>query len=521
MKYGYFDDKNKEYVITTPKTPTPWINYLGNHSFYSLISNTSGGYSYFCDAKFMRITRYRYNSLPLDMDGKYLYIKDQDTVWNPTFKPTQTELDDYECRIGMGYNLFRSSKNGVEACVRDFVPWDAPCELQEITITNQSDQEKDLELFSYVEWCLWNAVDDMSNFQRNLNIAEMMVEDSLICHFTEYRERRRHYSFYAVDTAIHGYDVNRDSFVGNYRSIAVPVAVERGKCSNSNLVDGYPIAAHQIHLHLMPGEKKTCTFMLGYAKNKKDEKWEREGKANICLARQMLREYFAPGRVEEEFEKLQKNWRELLSHYQVQSKNTHVNRMVNIWNQYQCITTFRVCRTASYYESGLGRQIGFRDSCQDLLGFVHIVPEEARERILNIASIQKEDGSAYHQYQPLTKKGNMDVGGGFNDDPLWFLAAVSAYLRETGDFPILKEMVTYADSKVTENILDHMRRAFSYFSEHLGPHGLPQIGRADWNDCLNLNCFSQEPGESFQVTGPSEGKIAESVYIAGMYVKLF
>lgn len=519
MKYGYFDDKNLEYVITTPKTPTPWINYLGNHSFYSLISNTGGGYSYFCDAKFMRITRYRYNSLPLDMDGKYLFIKDQDTVWNPTFKPSQTELDRYECRIGTGYNLFRSVKNKVEARVRDFVPWDAPCELQEITITNQSDKEKDLELFSYAEWCLWNAMDDMSNYQRNLNIAEVLVEDSMICHLTEYRERRRHYSFYAADVAVDGYDVNRDSFVGPYRSIAVPAAVERGACSNSNSADGYPIAAHQIHLHLMPGEKKTFLFMLGYIENEPDKKWERGGKANISLARQLIHEYFAPGRVQEEFEKLQKNWRELLSHYQVISGNPHINRMVNIWNQYQCIITFRVCRTASYYESGLGRQIGFRDSCQDLLGFVHIVPEEARERILNIAAIQKADGSAYHQYQPLTKKGNLDVGGGFNDDPLWLLATVSAYLRETGDFTILKEMVTYADSTETENILDHMRRAFSYSSRHLGPHGLPQIGRADWNDCLNLNCFSMEPGESFQVTGPSEGKIAESVYIAGMYVK--
>lgn len=519
MKYGYFDDENLEYVITTPKTPTPWINYLGNQSFYSLLSNTGGGYSYFCDAKYMRITRYRYNSLPLDMDGKYLYIKDGDLVWNPTFKPTQTELDSYECRVGLGYNIFRAEKNGIETCVRNFVPWDAPCEIQEITIVNRTSQEKSIQLFSFAEWCLWNAMDDMSNYQRNLNIAETLVKGSIIFHLTEYRERRRHYAFYASDAPVDGYDVNRDSFIGSYRSNADPIAVEKGKCSNSQDVDAYPIAAHQIHINLRAGEKRTITFLMGYAENSQDEKWNADGNVNTCQAEQILKYYFADGQVEAEFRKLKENWMELLSHYCLESGDEHVNRMVNIWNQYQCITTFRVCRTASYYESGLGRQIGFRDSCQDLLGFVHIVPEEARERILNIAAIQKEDGSAYHQYQPLTKKGNLDVGGGFNDDPLWLLAAVSAYIRETGDWDILKERASYADSTVTEDILGHVRRAFTYSSGHLGPHGLPQIGRADWNDCLNLNCFSTEPGESFQVTGPSEGEIAESVYIAGMYVK--
>lgn len=519
MKYGYFDDRQCEYVITEPKTPTPWINYLGNQSFYSLVSNTGGGFSYFCDAKLMRITRYRYNSLPLDLDGKYIFIKDETDVWNPTFKPTQTKLDLYECHVGMGYNIFVGKKNGLTAKIRNFVPLDAPCEVQELTITNETDRERKIQLYSYVEWCLWDAIDDMSNFQRNLNIGEMMVEDSAIYHLTEYRERRRHFAFYVVNSEIQGYDVNRDSFVGAYRSLENPQAIENGRCSNSSFVDGYPIAAHQIDVTLQPGETKTYVYMLGYVENEKGQKWESDGVVNREKAKALQDAYLNPERVETEFQKLREYWMQLLGNYQVSTKDEHINRMVNIWNQYQCVTTFRVCRTASFYESGLGRQIGFRDSCQDLLGFIHVSTEEAKERLLNIAAIQKEDGSAYHQYQPLTKKGNVDIGTGFNDDPLWLVAAISAYLRETGDFSLLKEVVPYADSEQEDTIFAHMKKAFEYITEHLGPHGLPQIGRADWNDCLNLNCSSEEPGESFQITGPSEGPIAESVFIAGMYVK--
>ena len=194
--------------------------------------------------------------------------------------------------------------------------------------------------------------------------------------------------------------------------------------------------------------------------------------------------------------------------------------MVNIWNQYQCMVTFNMSRSASYYESGTGRGMGFRDSCQDLLGFVHLIPDSARQRILDIAATQFEDGSAYHQYQPLTKQGNSDIGSGFNDDPLWLIAGTAAYLKETNDYSILDEQVAFdCDTSKAKPLMEHLRRSFNYTTTHLGPHKLPLIGRADWNDCLNLNCFSSVPGESFQTTGPSEGPVAESVFIAGMYVK--
>ena len=350
MKFGYFDDEAREYVITTPRTPLPWINYLGPQDFFSLISNTGGGYSFYKDAKLLRITRYRYNDIPNDSNGKYYYINDNGTVWNPGFMPSRTELDSYECRHGMGYTRFKSSKNGLGAELLAFVPVDAACEINLLTLENTSSEEKSFSLFSYVEFCLWNAMDDMTNFQRNLSIGEVEIEDSTIYHKTEYRERRNHYSFFTVNTSVDGFDTSRDDFLGAYNSNAIPDAVRECKCHNSIASGWYPAAVHQINL--------------------------------------------------------------------------------------------------------------------------------------------------------------------------WLIAAVAAYLKETGDASILDAQVPFDCKPGTEETLfEHLSRSFQYTADHLGPHKLPLIGRADWNDCLNLNCFSSEPGESFQTTGPSEGSVAESVFIAGMFVK--
>ena len=520
MKFGFFDDANQEYVITTPKTPLPWINYLGCNDFFSLISNTCGGYTFYKDAKLLRLTRYRYNDIPADTNGKYFYIKDGDTVWNPGWQPSKTELDSYECRHGIGYSRFTGKKNGVEASTLAFVPMNDTCEVNKLTITNTSDSVKELKLFSYVEWCLWNADDDMKNFQRNLSTGEVEVVDSTIFHKTEYRERRNHYAIYSVNAKVDAFDTSRDAFLGAYRGAALPEAVENGACTNSMASGWSPIAAHQINLTLAPGESKTYVFVLGYIENPEDDKWESYGVINKKRAFAMLDRYKTEADVDAAFAALKDYWKKLLSKYTIESSNDKVNRMVNTWNQYQCMVTFNMSRSASYYESGTGRGMGFRDSCQDLLGFVHLIPKRARERILDIAATQFEDGSAYHQYQPLTKQGNLDIGSGFNDDPLWLIAAVAAYLKETGDNSILDEMVAFdCDMEKAAPLFEHLRRSFKYSRTHLGPHKLPLIGRADWNDCLNLNCFSSEPGESFQTTGPSQGPVAESVFIAGMYVK--
>ena len=519
-QYGYFDDKKKEYVITEPKTPLPWINYLGSGDFFRLISNTAGGYCFYKDAKLLRLTRYRYNNSPTDCGGHYFYIKDGDTVWNPGWQPVQTPLDSYTCRHGLGYTVFSSSKNSIEAKQEVFVPVSDPCEVTRLTLTNAGTQVRDLDLFSYVEFCLWNAVDDMTNFQRNYSIGEVEVNGPNIYHVTEYRERRNHYAVFSVNRDICGFDTSRDAFVGLYGAPSAPEAVLEGKSRDSIAHGWAPVGSHHIKVTLSPGQSFSCIFVLGYCENAQDEKYESPGVVNKAPAEQLLAKYRTDEQFDAAFLELKEYWNDLLSSFRLTSSDDRLDRMVNIWNQYQCMVTFNMSRSASYYESGTGRGMGFRDSCQDLLGFVHLIPKRARERILDIANTQFEDGSTYHQYQPLTKRGNMDVGSGFNDDPLWLIACVSAYIRETGDVGILEEECTFDNDETRKaSLMEHLRRSFHFTATHKGPHGLPLIGRADWNDCLNLNCFSTTPGESFQTTGPSEGPTAESVFIAGMFVK--
>ena len=520
MRFGHFDDARREYVITTPQTPLPWINYLGSEDFFSLVSNTAGGYSFYRDARLRRLTRYRYNSSPLDMDGHHIYIKDGGTVWNPGWQPTKTPLDRYSCRHGLGYTILEGEKDGICAAQELFVPKGDACELDRLTLTNRSDRPRELDVFSYVEFCLWDAVDDSTNFQRNFSTGEVEVEPCAIYHKTEYRERRDHYAVFWSNTPVTSFDTARDAFCGVYGGPADPQAVRAGHCSGSIAHGWAPVGALHIHVTLAPGEEKKILFGLGYIENPQEEKFTAPGVINKTRAHAMMARYADDAQVDAARAALADHWESLLSGYRLQSGEEKLDRMVNLWHQYQCMVTFNMSRSASYYESGTGRGMGFRDSCQDLLGFVHIVPARARERILDIAATQFEDGSAYHQYQPLTKKGNRDVGTGFNDDPLWLIAATAAYLRETGDWSILEEQVAFEnDERKAQPLMEHLRRSFRFTCTHLGPHGLPLIGRADWNDCLNLNCFSKHPGESFQITGPSEGPVAESVFIAGMFVK--
>ena len=519
MRYGHFDDLAREYVITDPRTPFPWINYLGNEEFFGLISNTAGGYCFYKDAKFRRLTRYRYNNVPIDTGGRYYYIKDGDTVWNPGWKPTQTDLDLYECRHGLSYSTFTGEKNGVSAELTCFVPRGANAEVHKLVIDNTSAEQKSLKLFSLAEWCLWNAQTDMENFQRNLSTGEVEIEDSVLYHKTEYKERRDHFAFFSVNAPIQGFDTDRESFVGLYNGFDAPQVVTEGTARNSVAHGWSPIASHYIEIELAPGEQSELVFVLGYIENGDDEKWESKGVINKAKAKALIARFDTVEKVDAALADLTTMWDGLLGVYQVSTGDEKLDRMVNIWNPYQCMVTFNMSRSASFFESGIGRGMGFRDSNQDLIGFVHQVPERARERILDIAATQFEDGSAYHQYQPLTKRGNADIGSNFNDDPLWLILSVSAYIKETGDWGILDEQVPFDnDESKAEPLFEHLSRSFAFTVNNLGPHGLPLIGRADWNDCLNLNCFSKDPNESFQTTENQQGGVAESLMIAGQFV---
>jgi cellobiose phosphorylase len=530
-KYGHFDDAHREYVITDPKTPWPWINYLGNEDFFSLISNTAGGYSFYMDAKFRRITRYRYNNVPMDNDGRYFYIKDGDTVWNPGWKPCRTPLDFYETRHGMSYTRITGRKNDVEASVLFFVPLHTWGEVQKMTLKNLGNEVKKLKVWSFQEWCLWNGATDMENFQRNFSTGEVEIEGSVIYHKTEYRERRNHYSFYSVNTPIQGYDTDRETFVGLYSEKSMPDVVAEGTPRNSWAHGWSPIASHYIEVELQPGEKKDLIFLLGYVEEKQEQKWiapdgsfsDKDGLdmvINKTQAKNMIAAFDTTEKVDKAFAQLQAYWDNLLGIYVAKTGNDKLDRMVNIWNQYQCMVTFNMSRSASFFESGIGRGMGFRDSNQDLVGFVHQIPQRARQRIIDIASTQFPDGGCYHQYQPLSKRGNNDIGGGFNDDPCWLIFGTTAYIKETGDFSILDEMVPFDNQPGSEvTLFEHLKISMDHVIKNLGPHALPLIGRADWNDCLNLNCFSWDPNESFQTTeNNSEGSKAESLMIAGLFV---
>jgi len=519
MKFGHFDDDAREYVITNPKTPYPWINYLGNEDFFSLVSNTAGGYTFYKDAKFRRLTRYRYNNIPVDNGGKYFYINDGGDVWSPGWKPVKADLDSYSCAHGLSYTRITGTRNNIEAEALFFIPLGTWAEVQKIRLKNTGDTKKSLKFFSFIEWCLWNAEDDMTNFQRNYSTGEVEIEDSVIYHKTEFKERRNHYAYYSVNAPIQGFDTDRDIWKGQYNDFDRPDAVFEGEPRNSEAHGWSPIASHYLEIDLEPGEEKELVFVLGYIEVDKDKKWESKGVINKAPAKDVIARFDTAEKVEAELAKLKTYWSDLLSTYTLQSGDEKLDRMVNIWNQYQCMVTFNMSRSASFFESGIGRGMGFRDSNQDLVGFVHQVPERAKERIIDIASTQFEDGSAYHQYQPLTKRGNNAIGGNFNDDPLWLILSTTDYIKETGDMSILDISVPYDndESKATSHF-EHLKRSFYHTVNNLGPHGLPLIGRADWNDCLNLNCFSEDPNESFQTTGNKTGSTAESLMIAGLFV---
>ena len=533
MKYGYFDDNAREYVITRPDTPYPWINYLGCEEFFSLFSNTSGGYCFYRDARMLRLTRYRYNNVPADAGGRYFYLRDDGDVWTPSWMPMKSKLDRYECRHGMGYSQISSARNGLAFSQVSFVPLRDNCEIHKVTLANESSADKYIDMFSFVEFCLWNANDDMTNFQRNFSIGEVEIETAAggrpagtrIYHKTEYRERRNHYAVWAVNVPANGFDTDRQTFLGLYNGFDHPQTVFKGEANNSVASGWAPVGSHHIKVRLAAGESKSFVFVLGYCENPEDQKWESQSVINKKPADALLEKYNTPEAADGALAALKDYWRNLLGRFTVDASlssrpdDSKMARMAGVWNQYQCMVTFNMSRSASYFESGIGRGMGFRDSNQDLLGFVHLVPERARARILDIAATQFPDGSAYHQYQPLTKRGNNEIGSGFNDDPLWLICGVAAYIKETGDYGILNEKVPFDNNdELADSLFIHLKRSFYYTVKNTGPHGLPLIGRADWNDCLNLNCFSKTPGESFQTTANFESGIAESVLIAGIFV---
>ncbi|MFP4281895.1 MAG: GH36-type glycosyl hydrolase domain-containing protein [Opitutales bacterium] len=521
-EYGYFDDAAREYVMVRPDTPLPWLNFLGQDEFFALCTNTGGGYTFYKDAKLRRLTRYRYNNIPFDSNGRYLYIKDGDTVWNPTWKPVKAKHDKWECRHGLGYTRFLAEKDGLEVELLFFIPPDENVELWRTTVRNKSGAAKTVQLFSYIEFCFYEALNDMTNFQRTFSIGQVEVEESEIYHKTEYRERRDHYTLFGCTREIDGFDTSRDEFIGIHNGLHEAQVPFAGKARNSIAHGWSPIGSHALTLELKPGAEEEFAFILAYIDHGPENKFVAPHVINKEKAKAVMAKYRDPAGLDAAFGALQERWVDLLGAFQMNSPCPIMNRMGNTWNQVQAMATFNLSRSASMYESGIGRGMGYRDSNQDLLGFVHLVPEKARQRVLDIAATQLSSGVCYHQYQPLTKKGNADIGGGFMDDHLWLILSTTAYIKETGDVSILSENIGYADQPdgaKDATLLDHLELSIRYCLENRGPHQLPLIGHADWNDCLNLNCFSTEPNESFQLASHgTKDDVAESLMIAGLFL---
>ncbi len=489
-RYGYFDEKTGEYVITRPDTPTPWMNYLGVGRYGGIISNTAGGYSFDRDPKNRRVTRYRYNAIPVDQPGRYVYLRDQEkgATWSPTWQPTpERNLEAYECRHGPGYTRITSRYLGIRAEMLYFVPNsqssdskennEASCELWVLHLRNSSRRPRWLRSFSYVEFSMWNAEADLNNLDWGQHVLHSRVEKGIIYMNTTFRSTT---TFFGSSLQPQGFDTDREAFIGSYRDLSNPVVVQNGRPNNSLAARGNNVGVLCHDIRLNPGEEKEIIYILGVTEEPKQ--------VPALIARFKRAE-----NVREAFSILKADWQAYLGKFQVETPDAEMNAMLNVWNQVQCRATLYWSRFASAYETGLGRGMGTRDSAQDTLATVQNAPERARQNLSMLWKLQFRDGHTWHQIFPLTGEGGVGLAGEypdrpqwFCDDHLWLVMAVCAYLRETGDFSYLEEHLLYADGG-DDSVWGHMQRAVDFTLTHRGPHGLPRLGFSDWDDTMNLD----------------------------------
>lgn len=482
--YGYYDASAREYVIVRPDTPTPWLNYLGEGRYGGIVSNTGGGYSFDRDPRDRRISRYRYNAVPADQPGRYVYLRDADSggYWSATWQPVKRELDAYECRHGPGYTRIATERDGIATDLLYFVPPSAggeswPCELWVLRVRNADVRARRLRCFSYVELAYLDALVDQQNLDWAQHIVRSRFEDGAILTGTLFRPET---TFFSSSVPPRGFDSDREVFVGRYRDLARPIVVERGEPTGSESPRGNSIGSLCHELALAPGEESQIVYVLGVA----DEPAEI---ARVCTT------FRDPTAVDASFSALRADWDAYLSRFVVETPDPELNAMVNVWNQVQCRTTLHWSRFVSGYDTGLGRGMGTRDSAQDTLGTMHAVPEQARETLTRLWRLQFRDGHTWHEFFPLTGEVSTGLAAEipewpqwFCDDHLWLVLAVCAYLRETGDLGYVEHPVEYADGP-EESVWEHMQRAVRFTLEHRGPHGLPRVGFADWDDTLNVD----------------------------------
>jgi cellobiose phosphorylase len=493
MNYGKFSPDGKEYIIDNVATPKPWINYIYNNEYFSTISANGGGISYHRIPLHGRITRYRINDVPADRPGKYIYVQDQDTgeMWSLTWQPVGKHLEKYRVAHGFGYTRVESEVQGIQSDLLFFVPRKDNREIWKSVLTNHSDKTRRLKITGYVEFALGHALVDLINQCDDQHFNRAHLDKELNTLFatktywvtqtrgTQQQENKEwdQWAFFTVNHPIKSYETVREEFIGFYRNETNPIALESASLRSKDTDFGNTVGAIQIEIEIKPGEKKDVIFQLGVIP-KPD--FEGRGQKEEGIRWEEVRKYQEISEVEEAFEEVRSYWDAYFDFTKVQSPDADVNIFMNGWSPYQAKVAFDIGRVTSFYYWGIGRGFGFRDTAQDTIAITISDPEKAKSRILMLARQMQSDGKVYHHFFG-------DGQGEFTkhcDDPLWFILAVTDYIRETGDFALLDHGEPFSDGK-QGTILDHLMSVLTFVKGNLGAHGLPVFGRGDWNDTLD------------------------------------
>ncbi len=503
MKYGRFSEDGREYVIERPDTPRPWINYLCNRdgNYVSLLSANAGGYSFVGGPKDGRVTRWRYNSLPEDRPGRYIYLKsaDDNDVWALSWQPTAKPVEHYRVRHGLGYTTFSCDYHDIEAEATYFVPLDDPLEIWSVSLTNTASTTQRLEVYPFAEMCLGHALVDLVNKPNDQHFNRLWFdqEANALCSTKTYwvtgdgstniqqNKAWDKVAFMTCSLRAESYAGEREVFFGAYRDEHNPVAIENGDLQNTPVSSGNIVSCLQHRIELQAGESIRFHVLLGAV-----------DKADYELGVHALIDHYAlPDGVASSLVTVKQYWQNFTSTVQVDTPSETMNRYLNTWNPYQGKVTFLISRNASYYHWGVTRGMGFRDSLQDTISVVMAEPELVRERILLLATYQRSDGVCAHCFHPVSGVAEFT---GHKDDPLWLITATWYYLAETGDVSILDAPAPFHDGR-DATLLAHLHASVRFIADNLGPNGIPTFGRGDWNDTLDFVGGEDGAGESVWV----------------------
>ncbi len=505
MQYGYFDDNNKEYVITRPDTPKSWSNYLGTTEYGAIITNNAGGYSFFQSAAQGRFLRMRFNSLPMDQPGRYIYLRDRDSkdYWSASWQPVGKPLDQYKsvCRHGTAYTVISSEYSGIRSETAYFVPLGKTFECWHVKLTNAGATPRRLRAFTYVEYVgNWSAFDDQVNLQYTQHILKMDVAGNIIDHGTNVnlpympdnpgeKDQGRHTFLAIVGASVSGYDTDRTAFIGTYGSYASPEVVVNGQCTNSLAAGDNGCGTFQIDMDLAPGETKEFLVLLGIG-------------AAHDVGRRVADEFNNVRKASEELERLKRHWHDRIRGLTVDTPDAEVNSMLNMWSAFNCLMTYAWSRAASLIYAGERDGLGYRDTVQDILGVLHAIGAEAGPRLELMITGQVSTGGAIPVIQQFSHRPGHEMAPAENeyrsDDCMWLFNTIPAYVKETGDLAFYDKVLPYADQGQA-TVLGHMRRAIEFNLEHSGAHGLPCGLHADWNDCIRLGSGGETVFVAFQL----------------------